>query len=329
MTSPATIVAGNISGWNQSLDDATDFSQLLAAADLVTCSMLLFSGLARGVFWCKNGWLEFDVFVYLPVVSVTSNVTVWATMFVAVDRLVTVFSLNRCKPPKFCDHRLARKLMIFAGCLAVLINIPYCFIYTYNENGDLVTTSFFHSWLYDLQNWLHFVVFAIIPTVLLLVANMIMCQSLKKTLMKRQSVLQGRNVRGGNRLRDQARMTVMLVGIVFVFLIGEVPTHFASRLSALTLLYGGDLTKVSEYWMERFRMYATLLSAISSSANFVLYCLLSRRFLSNLKRLLIGDDGAQRRSDTIKRSAPRSYAMQQIESSDVNVNKMECVNVYL
>lgn len=63
---------------------------VLAAADIVTCSMLLFSGLSRGVFWCKNGWLEFDAFVYLPVVSVSSNLTVWATMCVAGDRLAIV-----------------------------------------------------------------------------------------------------------------------------------------------------------------------------------------------------------------------------------------------
>lgn len=50
--------------------------------------------------------------------------------------------------------------------------------------------------------------------------------------------------------QNQARMNVMMVGIVFVFLVGEVPTHLASRLSALTLLYGGDPTKVSEYYME-------------------------------------------------------------------------------
>ncbi|XP_017757465.1 PREDICTED: probable G-protein coupled receptor B0563.6 [Eufriesea mexicana] len=278
---------------------------VLAAADLVTCVMLLFSGLARGVFWCENGWLQFDVFVYLPVVSASSNLAVWATMCVAVDRLAIVFSLPKCKTPKFCDYEVARRLMIFFGCFAVLITVPYCLIFTYNDQGDLVTTRFFHSWLYNLQNWLQFVMFGMIPAVLLVVTNMIMCQSVKKTLRKKQLVLQYKNIREGNRLRDQARMTVMLIGIVFVFVLGEVPTHLASRRGALSLLYGGDLTKVSEYYMERFRMYATLMNAISSSTNFVLYCLLNQRFLSHLKHLLTGK--AWQRSSTIKCSVP--YAM--------------------
>ncbi|OAD62317.1 Voltage-dependent anion-selective channel protein 1 [Eufriesea mexicana] len=121
--------------------------KVLAAADLVTCVMLLFSGLARGVFWCENGWLQFDVFVYLPVVSASSNLAVWATMCVAVDRLAIVFRL------------------------------------------------------YNLQNWLQFVMFGMIPAVLLVVTNMIMCQSVKKTLRKKQLVLQYKNIREGNRLR--------------------------------------------------------------------------------------------------------------------------------
>ncbi|XP_076636747.1 uncharacterized protein LOC143349398 [Colletes latitarsis] len=257
---------------------------VLAGADLVTCIMILFSGLARGVFWCRTGWLEFDVFVHLPVASVSSNLTVWATILATIDRLAIVFSLSRCKPPKFCNHHLARKLMVFSGCFAILFNVPYCLIYTLNEQGDLITTRFFHSWLYDLQNWLQFVMFGAIPAVLLLVANLIMCHSVKETLRQRKSLLRG-NLREGNRLTDQARMTVMLVGITFVFIVGEVPTHLASRRSALTLLHGGDLTKVQEYYVERFRMYATLLNAISGSANFVLYCLLNRHFLSHLKRL--------------------------------------------
>lgn len=52
----------------------------------------------------------------------------------------------QCKSPSFCKQHVARKVMIFATCFAILINIPYCFMYTYNEHGDLVTTNFFHSW---------------------------------------------------------------------------------------------------------------------------------------------------------------------------------------
>lgn len=63
---------------------------MLATSDLVTCVLVLFSSLARGVFRCRKGWLEFDAFVHFPVGSVTSNITVWAALGVSIDRLVIV-----------------------------------------------------------------------------------------------------------------------------------------------------------------------------------------------------------------------------------------------
>ena len=63
---------------------------MLAAADLFTCILLLFSGLARGVFWKKSSWMEFDAFVHIPLATISSNIAVLAAVAVAVDRLVIV-----------------------------------------------------------------------------------------------------------------------------------------------------------------------------------------------------------------------------------------------
>ncbi|KAL6255375.1 hypothetical protein P5V15_013713 [Pogonomyrmex californicus] len=281
---------------------------VLAASDLITCILVVFSSLARGIFRCNKGWLEFDAFVHFPIGSVTSNVTVWAALGVSVDRLIIVCSMPRCKPPKFCSQYVARKLMIFATFLAILINIPYCFMYTYNESGDLVTTNFFHSRWFNLQNWLQFTIFGLIPAVFLLIANAIMCCSVRRVLIQREILLKRKNIREGNRLRDQARLTIMLVGIVFLFLVGELPTHLASRRSAVSLLYGGDPSKVHEVFMENFRMWATLLNALASSTNFILYCLLSPTFLIHLKRMLLPEH-ILKRNCTKKR--PVAYFHQQ------------------
>ncbi|KAF7402591.1 hypothetical protein HZH66_004858 [Vespula vulgaris] len=259
---------------------------VLAGADLVTCTLLLFSGLARGIFWCKPGWLEFDAFVHLPLGSISSNITVWATVCVTIDRLAMVCSQPSCKTPKFCSQHIARRMMIVSTFFTIIINVPYCFMYKYNARGDLMTTQFFHSWLYKLQNWLQLMIFGLLPAIFLFIANSIMCFNMMKMLNQRKELLKRCNARECNQLRDQTRLTVMLVGIAFVFVVGEVPTHLASRRSAISLLYDGDLTIVHEVFLERFRIYATLLSAISSSFNFVLYSLLSPHFLSHLKQVL-------------------------------------------
>ncbi|KAF7405961.1 hypothetical protein HZH68_005330 [Vespula germanica] len=170
---------------------------VLAGADLVTCTLLLFSGLARGIFWCKPGWLEFDAFVHLPLGSISSNITVWATVCVTIDRLAMV-----CR-------------------------------------------------LYKLQNWLQLMIFGLLPAIFLFIANSIMCFNMMKMLNQRKELLKRCNARECNQLRDQTRLTVMLVGIAFVFVVGEVPTHLASRRSAISLLYDGDLTIVHEVFLER------------------------------------------------------------------------------
>ncbi|KAI4495021.1 hypothetical protein M0804_001222 [Polistes exclamans] len=205
---------------------------VLASADLVTCTLLLFSGLARGIFWCKTGWLEFDAFVHLPLGSISSNITVGATVCVTIDRLAMV-----CR-------------------------------------------------LYKLQNWVQLMIFGLLPAIFLFIANSIMCINMIRILNQRKELLKRCKAKECNQLRDQTRLTVMLVGVAFVFVIGEVPTHLASRRSAVSLLYDGDLTIVHEIFLERFRIYATLLNAISSSFNFVLYSLLSPHFLSHLKQTL-------------------------------------------
>lgn len=55
-------------------------------------------------------------------------------------------SMPRNKLPRFCRQEVARKLMMTATCIAIVINIPYCFMFRYNDHGELVTTNFFQSW---------------------------------------------------------------------------------------------------------------------------------------------------------------------------------------
>ncbi|KAL0117427.1 hypothetical protein PUN28_010337 [Cardiocondyla obscurior] len=268
---------------------------VLASSDLITCLLILFSSLARGIFRCQKGWLEFDAFVHFPIGSVSSNITVWAALGVSIDRLITVWCMRRSKPPRFCRPQVARKLMIFATLFAILFNIPYCFMYKYDEHGDLTTTTFFHSRWYNIQNWFQFIIFGLIPSVFLLIANAVMLYSVKKVLKQREMLLRRKNIREGNRLRDQARLTIMLVGIVFLFLVGELPTHLVSRRSAVSLLYGGDPFKVRESLMASLRAWATFLNALASSTNFILYCILSPCFYVRLKRMLLPERILNRR----------------------------------
>lgn len=53
---------------------------------------------------------------------------------------------------------------------------------------------------------------------------------------------------------------------------------------------------VWNFFKRRFRIVATLLNTISSSANFILYCLLSPQFLLHLKFLMISPKELERQA---------------------------------
>ena len=66
--------------------------------------------------------------------------------------------------------------------------------------------------------------------------------------------------------------------IIFMFLIGEFPTHFSSRTSALSILYAGDESQLESNEYAIFKFVTTVLLSIHYSCNFVLYCVINRKF---------------------------------------------------
>ncbi|XP_003424755.2 probable G-protein coupled receptor B0563.6 [Nasonia vitripennis] len=306
----------------KSLKESTyTYLTVLAAADLVTCILLLFSGLARGLFWKKHGWVEFDVFIHIPLCTISSNVAVLAAVGVAIDRLVIVIAPAQCCQPRFCRKPIARKLMGFSILFVAVINIPFFFIYTYDERGNIVSNNLSKSCFYDVLNWFQLVIFGLIPAIFLPISNAIMIFAVKKTMKQRVQLLKCRQSREGKYLCDQSKLTITLVGIVFIFLVGEVPTHLASRRSAVSILYGGDPCKINKHLMEVFRIVATFLNSISCSANFVLYCVLNPRFLAILKSLfrskrLERDNTVSVRMTTLKNIQTNPSSCTKLESKD-------------
>ncbi|XP_058807615.1 probable G-protein coupled receptor B0563.6 [Phymastichus coffea] len=271
-------------------DPVASDSTVLAAADLVTCILLSFSGLARGVFWKRAGWMEYDVFVYIPLGSISSNVAVSAAVGVAVDRLVIVLGSARCRQPSLCTKAVARKLMSFCVGVIVLVNVPFFFIYTFDDNGIIVTRALSDTSMFATLNWTQLVLFALLPALLLLICNAIVIFTVRTNLKRRELLLKCRQTRRGNYFQDQSKLTIILIAIVFLFLVGEIPTHLASRRSAISILYGGDPRLVDKSVMATFRLIATVLSAISCSTNFVMYCLLNPKYFTNWKALLQKQD---------------------------------------
>lgn len=122
--------------------------------------VLLLGGLSRGILYYE-GWAMYDALIGLPVSGIINTWSVMATTgvtigmkqiikfsfskFLFVDRVVFLWRPNQCNKSRFCTKKQARKLMCIGGLISIIINLPYCFIFTWNNKGHLETTKFFRS----------------------------------------------------------------------------------------------------------------------------------------------------------------------------------------
>ncbi|KAL7644958.1 UNVERIFIED_CONTAM: hypothetical protein RMT77_004775 [Armadillidium vulgare] len=81
------------------------------------------------------------------------------------------------------------------------------------------------------------------------------------------------------------RVTLVLIAMICSFLIGEFPTHIASRSSAVSLLFPSQPHQVDEVPFRVFKLLSTVLMSCHYSCNFFLYYAFNKRFIKELKRL--------------------------------------------
>ncbi|XP_042211642.1 uncharacterized protein LOC121859050 [Homarus americanus] len=203
---------------------------VLSAADLVTVVLILLSGLARGVWSSSFAWKCFDAFVHLPVVSIATLVAV------TVERVAIIRTpfLSRT----LCTASVAHKTCLLVLLGSVVFNVPYCFTFTVAP-GHLAYSDFASSRYYTVHNWVRLVVLGLVPAVTLLLGNLLLLHAL---WCPRRDSLPPRPLVSCTHLplQDQRRLSWVLVGMICSFLVGEFPTHVASRASATSLLFPGQ-----------------------------------------------------------------------------------------
>lgn len=152
----------------------------LSASDCISCLLILFSGLARTIYWHKYYWAMYDVFIHLGIGGITSG---WGNLIIvcaALDRLIYIKNVLPKGPPTFCYKGVARKMISLSFFISLLMNIPYFFIYRTDETGYIQTTSFFQSLYYQVHNWVRFIVTGLFPAIFLTIANGIMIVAIRK-----------------------------------------------------------------------------------------------------------------------------------------------------
>ncbi|XP_064092084.1 probable G-protein coupled receptor B0563.6 [Macrobrachium nipponense] len=271
------------------------YLKVLSVADLVTVFLVFLSGLARGVWVDSFFWRCFDELFHLPVGSISSSVSITTLVAVTAERVAII------KAPLgfrvYCTPLFARKLCAANVVFSLIFNIPYFLTFTLRD-GELVYSEFVQSRYYAVHNWFRLALLGLIPAVSLLLGNLLLLHSLWRP---RGPFIPARLLAS---LADQRRLTWVLVAMICSFLLGEFPTHIASRSSAVTLLFLGrpDLLYTSSFRV--FKLVVTILMSLHYSVNFFLYCAFNKRFALELQRILSDSLKCSRNNTSLGRVAP-------------------------
>ena len=253
----------------------------LAWANFLSLFLFFFSGVARGYFPCEYFWNIYQIYVYLPLGFMTTACSVCFTVAVTIERFIIVYFPLKGKLLMFQSDK-AKLVVGILTVICVLYNIPKFFIFYINSENRISYTEFGKSKVYEVLSWIHFIVLSIISSILLIVINILLIRRLRKNLQKKKTFKQPTQT---DKIRqDQHRLTKTLIAIIFVYVIGELPSTFLSRGIVVGVFGGGDPAILTLTPYRHATVVATILTVSHLSMNFVFYCVFNQKFLTIFKQ---------------------------------------------
>lgn len=232
-------------------------------------------------------WRFFDAYIFIGLVNVFTTSSIWITVQLTVERFLFVRHPLWAKDT--CDRASAKvKILMTIGAAAVF-NIPrfLCFEPTYNmKHGKwaLQSTEFRVGNVYYFLIWAHSICVMFVPLFILSAANIYLVYAVHQAGQQRQK-LQIRNNREAAWQREQRRLNITLISIVFLFIVCVIPSAFSDRPIAYAL-FGGGKTE-TEFVLSKFyfslQYIANFLVWLELSLNFVLYCAFNEKFRRVMK----------------------------------------------
>ena len=229
------------------------------------------------------------VYVYLfPFVhpaAITFQVTsIWLTLAFTVDRYIMI--CHPFKAEKLCTVSRARKVIIGLFIFGIIFNIPRFLEYktdetmvpTYDNRGENRPVVAYTSlgteklFLKLVHSYLYLIFVCGIPFVTLSVLNSFLIYAVHLSRKK------GRQINAKEKKRNDT--TVMLIGVVVIFLICQVPALIARMVYAIDFTYA--TTSVPFHIINEV---ANFLVIINSAINIVPYYFFGKRFRKEFWRL--------------------------------------------
>lgn len=213
-------------------------------------------------------------FVY-PVALIAQTGTVYTTLAFTVERYIAV-----CKPlhaANTCTMSRTKRVIMIIFVASVTYNIPRFLEYRTTENWsdyynrtvpmiemtEIGSNKLFKE-VYFIYAYL--CIMFLIPFTLLTVLNILLIRAVNKARATR-------NCMSSSSSKD-TNLTVMLIVVINVFLGCQLPALVDNIIVAI---FDHTQLECSVSWV-RFTTISNLLVVLNSAINFILYCLLSKRF---------------------------------------------------
>ena len=221
--------------------------------------------------WCSlhRGYVQFYMW---PILMMTQMSTVWLTVLVSSERYVAICyplqAASTCTIPKM------RKAVLSIYIGSVLYNIPRYFEFYVTQEGSSigkteVGTNVIYRYLYNCV--LYSLMLFFIPLFCLVFLNIKLVLALRKGKKQWQSLQ--------FRQKKEQNLTLIPLTIVLVFFVCGTPSLTVNIIDSLN----------SDIWAHPafmvFMIVANFLVVLNSAANFIIYCLLGKKFRSKLLEL--------------------------------------------
>lgn len=257
----------------------------LAIADGLSLVFFGVNSIGRGHYPDSYRWRVFEVYLYWPIGTITTVASVMLTVTVTVERFIFIYRPYRART--WCVPRVAQRVTLVVFALCAVCNIPRFFVFAINPTSfALEYTSFAQTPFYIAYSWMHFLVISVGSALLLIVFNILLLLGIHRTHRRRHYMISRHSAAAARERKDETRLTKTLVAVIFLFIVGEIPSALCSRSIVVGIIGSGDTTILQSFGYKVAVLVSTILVVNQHSLNFVIYCVFNRKFWAVFKRKL-------------------------------------------